>query len=868
MTANVTDNLTRDEARTRAALIAVESYDVDLDLAGDDPATFRSRTTIRFTCREPGAQTFVELAAESVQRLTLNGAALEPGDVTEGNRLLLPGLGAENVLEVDARCRYSRTGEGLHRFVDPVDGAVYLYTQFETYDAHRMYACFDQPDLKAVFRLAVGAPADWTCISNGVAGAPKLGRTEFAPTPVMSTYITALVAGPYHQVRDSHDGIDLGLFCRRSLAEFLDAEELFAVTKQGFDFYHRAFDYRYPFGKYDQLFVPEFNAGAMENAGAVTFLEDYVFRAKVTDARRERRAETILHEMAHMWFGDLVTMRWWDDLWLNESFATYASVLAQTSATRWTNAWTTFCNAEKTWAYRQDQLPSTHPIVADASDMEAVKTNFDGITYAKGASVLKQLVAWVGQEEFLAGLRTYFRRYEYGNTSLADLLAELETSSGRQLDAWAGEWLETTGVNTLRARFEVDASGRFSSFEILQEAVPDHPTLRSHRVAVGLYDRVDGSGVVAGGPGSIVRRERIELDVVGAVTDVPKLIGERRPDLLLLNDDDLTYAKIRLDDDSLATLVSSVGEIEESLPRALCWGAAWDMTRDAELAARDYLALVLAGVAAESDIGVVQSLYAKASLALTQYGSPADRVAAKTRLTRTAEEQMRAAAPASDVQLALAHVFATTEDPEQLDRVCAVYDGTATIEGLVLDTELRWHLLVELAARGRVSEADIAAELERDPTATGEKRAASARAALPTAEAKQAAWDAVVGSDELSNHMQVATMRTFWQPDQLELCRPYAERFFAEIPEVWRTRSRDSSQTIVELLYPSLLVEQETIERTDAFLRERNPQPALRRLLLEARDGVVRALRARERDAAGGLAGGPTPGSVPTAVAT
>ena len=868
MTANVTDNLTRDEARMRAALLAVESYDVDLDLEGDDPATFRSRTTIRFACREPGAQTFVELAAESVQQVTLNGTALETGEITEGNRLVLSGLGAENVLEVDARCRYSRTGEGLHRFVDPVDGAVYLYTQFETYDAHRMYACFDQPDLKAVFRLAVDAPAEWTCISNGVAGTPQPGRTEFAPTPVMSTYITALIAGPYHEVRDSHDGIDLGLFCRRSLAEFLDADELFTVTKQGFDFYHRAFDYRYPFGKYDQLFVPEFNAGAMENAGAVTFLEDYVFRAKVTDARRERRAETILHEMAHMWFGDLVTMRWWDDLWLNESFATYASVLAQTSATRWTNAWTTFCNAEKTWAYRQDQLPSTHPIVADASDMEAVKTNFDGITYAKGASVLKQLVAWVGQEEFLAGLRTYFRRYEYGNTSLADLLAELETSSGRQLDAWAGEWLETTGVNTLRARFEVDASGRFSSFEILQEAVPDHPTLRSHRVAVGLYDRVDGSGVAASGVGSIVRRERVELDVVGAVTEVPKLIGERRPDLLLLNDDDLTYAKIRLDADSLATLVSSVGEIEESLPRALCWGAAWDMTRDAELAARDYLALVLAGVAAESDIGVVQSLYAKASLALTQYGSPADRVAAKTRLTRAAEEQMRAAAPGSDVQLALAHVFATTEDPEQLDRVRALYDGAATIEGLVLDTELRWHLLVELAARGRVSEADIAAELERDPTATGEKRAASARAALPTAEAKQAAWDAVVASDELSNHMQVATMRTFWQPDQLELCRPYAERFFAEIPEVWRTRSRDSSQTIVELLYPSLLVEQETIERTDAFLREQNPQPALRRLLLEARDGVVRALRARERDAAGGLTGGPAPGSVPTVVAT
>ncbi len=381
----------------------------------------------------------------------------------DGSRLELPGLAEANELVVDAVCAYSRTGEGLHRFVDPVDGEVYLYTQFETYDAHRMYACFDQPDLKANFTLQVTAPSHWTCVSNGVSSrGPAVGHWQFETTPRISTYITALIAGPYHAVYDEHDGIDLGLYCRASLAEFLDPDELFTVTKQGFDFFHRVFDYPYPFGKYDQLFVPEFNAGAMENAGAVTFLEDYVFRSKVTDARRERRAETILHEMAHMWFGDLVTMRWWDDLWLNESFATYASVLAQVSATRWKNAWTTFATTEKAWAARQDQLPSTHPIVADAVDMEAVKTNFDGITYAKGASVLKQLVAWVGQNEFLAGLRRYFRRYEYDNTSLRDLLDELEDASGRQLNGWAKEWLETTGVNTLRPRFETDSSGIFT----------------------------------------------------------------------------------------------------------------------------------------------------------------------------------------------------------------------------------------------------------------------------------------------------------------------------------------------------------------------------------------------------------------------
>jgi aminopeptidase N len=840
------DNLTRDEAAERARLLRVTSYDVDLDLT-DSETTFRSRTSVVFSCTEPGASSFLELTAPALLSVTLNGVELDPTQVFDGHRITLPGLAETNEVEVVADCAYSRTGEGLHRFVDPVDGEVYLYTQFETNDAHRMYACFDQPDLKAIFRLTVFAPEHWTVVSNSV-GRSADGRWEFDETPLMSTYITALVAGPYSRVTDVHDGIELGLYCRRSLAEFLDPDEIFDITKAGFDFYHRVFDYRYPFGKYDQLFVPEFNAGAMENAGCVTFLEDYVFRSKVTDSRRERRAETILHEMAHMWFGDLVTMRWWDDLWLNESFATYASVLAQTSATRWTSAWTTFCNAEKTWALRQDQLPSTHPIVADAGDMEAVKTNFDGITYAKGASVLKQLVAWVGQEEFLAGLRSYFRRFEYGNTSLRDLLDELEVSSGRTLGPWAKEWLETTGVNTLRPNFSVDGSGAFTSFGVVQEpaSVPEgvSQNLRSHRIAIGLYDRT--------GEGSLVRRDRVELDVTGAETDVPKLVGVRRPDLVLLNDDDLTYAKIRLDEQSLATVIDGIGSIRDSLPRALCWSATWDMTRDAEMPARDYVRLVLSGIETETDIGVVQSLLAKASLALTSYGDPANRSGALRTLTARAYDLMQVAEPGSDVQLVYAQVFAAAEDEDQLDHVRALYDETEMVTGLTLDTELRWHFLIELAAHGRADAADIDAQLARDRTAAGEKRAASARAALPTPEAKAAAWSAVVDSDELSNHMQLATMRTFWLPEQAELCRPYAEKFFTTVAELWRTRSNEIAQTFTEVMYPSVLIEQETVDRTDRYLAEEHPQPALRRALIEGRDTVARALRARARDTEAG----------------
>ena len=844
------NNLTRDEARARARLLNVSSYDVELDLTTGHE-TFASSTVVTFTATEPGATTFLELAAPTVREIALNGVPLDPAEVFDGERITLANLAESNRLTVVADCAYSRTGEGLHRFVDPVDEAVYLYTQFETYDAHLMYACFDQPDLKAAFTLSVTAPADWKIISNSPVAAVAEAAigvrvTRFLPTVVMSTYITALVAGPYHEVREHHDGIDLGLYCRRSLAEFLDPAELFEITRQGFDFYHRVFDYRYPFGKYDQLFVPEFNAGAMENAGCVTFLEDYVFRAKVTEARRERRAETILHEMAHMWFGDLVTMRWWDDLWLNESFATYMSVLAQVDATRFTNGWTTFANAEKAWAYRQDQLSSTHPIVADAVDMDAVRTNFDGITYAKGASVLKQLVAWVGQEEFLAGLRSYFRAYEYSNTTLRDLLDELEKASGRKLTTWSREWLETTGVNTLRPRFETDSSGLFTAFDVVQEPASSpstaSQTLRPHRVAIGLYDRDQ--------QGHLVRRERVELDVVGALTEVPKLVGARRPELLLLNDDDLTFAKVRLDDQSLRTLVADIGKVRASLPRTLCWAAAWDMTRDAELAARDYVRLVSSGVDAEDDIGVVQTLLARAAVTLDSYGDPANRSAALRALCARAEELMRAAAPGSDLQLVFTTTFAQAEDPAQVEKIKAIFEGRDVIAGLALDTELRWTLLTQLVARGVYGDAEIDAELARDATAAGEKRAATARSARPTAPAKAAAWAAVMESDTLSNHVLAATMAGFWISSQRELTAPYVERYFAEIAEVWRTRSFDTAQTITQMLFPDGVIEQSTIDRVDAYLANEDPAPPLRRALVEGRDGLLRALAARARDVA------------------
>ncbi|HET6816749.1 MAG TPA: aminopeptidase N [Mycobacteriales bacterium] len=834
------ENLTRGEAQERARILTVESYDVSLDLttAEKDSRTFTSSSLIRFSCTEPGATPHVDITADAITVATLNGERIDTSSFT-GKRLQLPPLAESNELRIVAECVFMRTGEGLHRFTDPVDGETYLYTQFETFDAHRMYACFDQPDLKATFTFAVDCPEHWQVVSN-MPGTKDLSHWTFEPTPRQSSYITALIAGPYHVATDEHDGIPLRIFCRKSLAEFLDADEIFAVTKQGFDFFHRVFDYRYPWPKYDQLFVPEFNAGAMENAGAVTFLEDYVFRSRTTDAAYERRAVTILHEMAHMWFGDLVTMRWWDDLWLNESFAEYASTLATAEATRWKDVWTSFCNVEKAWAYRQDQLPTTHPIASDIVDIEAVKVNFDGITYAKGASVLKQLAHYVGEDAFFAALRGYFRRHEFDNTTLQDLLDALAESSGRDLSTWSKEWLQTAGLNTLRPRFAVGDDGAFTSFEVLQEAPDDHPTLRSHRLRIGLYDRTDDG---------IVRRDQVELDVSGDATEVPALVGVRRPDLVLINDDDLAYTKIRLDDESLRLLVDHIGEFRETLPRALCWTATWDMTRDGEMAAGDFLDLVLGGIAHETDIGTVQTLLRLARSAADPYGDPAKREERVIRLAACAAELLHAAEAGSDTQLAFARsLAANATTDEQLSMVTDILSGTQTVEGLAVDTELRWTLLNRLVVMGRAGDTEIDAELARDNTAAGKRHSLALRAARPTAEAKAEAWRLAVEDDTLPNAEQAAIIGGFQQQEHRELVAPYAERYFDVVVEAWQQRTSEMAQQIVIGLYPALCVSQETIDRTDEFLRTAKPVPALRRLITENRDNLARALRAQRRD--------------------
>lgn len=843
-------NLTRDEATARAAVIAVDHYDVVLDLTTSD-TTFRSTTTVTFTSAEPGAATFVDLIAPSVEAITLNGEALDPATHFDGLRVQLPTTAEHNTLTVDATAAYMNTGEGLHRFTDPVDGEVYLYSQFEVADCRRMFAVFEQPDLKATFGFTVTAPDHWQVVSNSptpeaTAAGEGAATWAFGTTPRMSCYITALIAGPYAVVRDEVETrrgtVPLAIFCRQSLLEHLDADNIFDCTKRGFAFFENEFDCEYPFEKYDQLFTPEYNMGAMENAGAVTISEVYVFRSKVTEAIVERRALTILHELAHMWFGNLVTMKWWNDLWLNESFAEWASTTCQAEVTQWASAWTTFGTSEKAWAYRQDQLSSTHPIVAPIHDLEDVEVNFDGITYAKGASVLKQLVAYVGREPFTAGLRAYFAKHAWGNTTLADLLHELEQTSGRDLGTWSKLWLETAGVNTLRPEIETDDQGLISAASIAQTHAPDFATLRPHRLAVGLYS-VEGD--------TLVRTDRLELDVDGESTDLPELIGRPAPDLLLVNDDDLAYAKIRLDPRSLATALAHPRGFTDSLPRALVLGAAWDMTRDAEMAARDFVSLVLASLPGETDSTLLRTLLGQLSTTLRLYVAPQHRAATGAEAVAALRGLAMSAAPGSDAQLQLVGAYAAHQGGgDDAAYLRGLLDGTEVLDGLAVDTDMRWTLLTSLAACGDATTEDVDAELQRDNTATGRERAEQARAALPTAEAKATAWRRGVEEDGLPNSVLESLAAGFGNVHDTGLLEPYVERYHAMLDTVETKTSHAIIEILVRGFYPTALADARLHEATEAWLTAHADAPAaLRRLVVENRDPIARALRAQQRDA-------------------
>ncbi|MFF5916934.1 aminopeptidase N [Streptomyces flavochromogenes] len=823
--------LTRDEAQTRAQLLDVQHYSVDLDLTTGDQ-TFESTSLIRFTARTAG-DTFVELKPETLHSALLDD---EPLDVTtlDGNRLPLRLSEGEHVLRISTTMRYSRTGEGMHRFADPSDGESYVYTQLFMEDVQRVFAAFDQPDLKAVFEMAVTAPDGWTVLANGITEQQPDGRWRSAATPPLSTYFVCVAAGPWHSVRTEHAGLPFGIHCRRSLAAHLDADadEILAVTKACYDRFHEKFDEPYPFDSYDQAFVPEFNAGAMENPGLVTFRDEFVFRSAVTVTERQTRAMVIAHEMAHMWFGDLVTLRWWDDIWLNESFAEYMGyqTVNEACSDLFPDTWVDFGVTRKAWGYEADQRPSTHPVAPDPEavpDTASALLNFDGISYAKGASALRQLVTWLGEKDFLAGINIHFKRHKFGNATLADFIDNLAAATDRDVHAWAEQWLRTTGVDTLTPALTGEG--------LRWNLTIDREGSRPHRVAVGLYDR-DPSG-------ELVLRERRELDV--PQTEPAELTGPR-PALAVVNDQDLTYAKLRLDEVSQESALRGISRIPDALTRAVIWNAMRDMVRDGELLPADYLDVALAHLTEETELALVQGVlgFARHQIA-DRYVTEEARPAALSTIRQIARALLRRTEDGEAPGLRLTAVRALIDSATTPDQITSWLDEGTVHGGPELDPELRWRILARLAVLGATDEPTIAAELERDPSATGQEGAARCRAALPTAEAKAAAWSALFDTDDLSNYLFTATAQGFWQPEQAELVREYVPRFYPAAIALGARRGAAMAEAAGRYAFPSYAIDQESLALGEHHLTD-EMIPALHRKLVDQLDDLHRALNTRE----------------------
>ncbi|MEU0432285.1 aminopeptidase N [Streptomyces sp. NPDC006290] len=826
--------LTRDEAQTRAKLLDVHHYGIELDLTGGDD-TFDSLTVIRFTTRT-AADTFVELKPAELRSVTLDGRPLDPETLDE-NRLPLKGLTAgEHELRVDASMRYSRTGEGMHRFTDPTDGETYVYTQLFMEDVQRVFAAFDQPDLKSVFELSVTAPEGWTVLANGITEHLGDGHWKAAPTPLVSTYLVAVAAGPWHSVRTEHRGLPFGLHCRRSLAPYLDtdADEILDITRACFDRYHEKFAEPYPFDSYDQAFVPEFNAGAMENPGLVTFRDEFIYRSAVTDTERQTRAMVIAHEMAHMWFGDLVTLRWWDDIWLNESFAEYMGYQTLTEATRFTDTWVDFGVARKSWGYDADQRPSTHPVAPDPDavpDTASAMLNFDGISYAKGASALRQLVAWLGEKDFLAGINTHFARHKFANATLADFIDNLASATERDVHAWADAWLRTTGVDTLRPEI-TEADGQW-------HLTVDHQGSRPHRIAVGAYDTVPGED------NRLILRDRFELDVPQGDSAGPR--PGRRPDLLLLNDGDLTYAKVRFDPKSFRTVRAALSGLPDPLTRAVVWNALRDAVRDGELPAMAYIEAARTHLPHETDLALVQGILSFATAHVAdRYLRPEQRPTALATLTDLCRDLIRRTEDGSQPGLRLTAVRHLIDVAAHPDTISAWFSEGTVPGGPELDPELRWRILGRLSVLGAVDDAVIDAELVQDPSATGQEGAARCRAALPDPQAKRAAWDAMFATDDLSNYLFTATAQGFWQPEQTDLVREYVERYWPDAVAVAERRGPAMAEAAGRWAFPAYAVTPETLDLGETCLRDAAPIPALRRKLADQLDDLARALRVRQ----------------------
>ncbi|MCB2411942.1 aminopeptidase N [Demequina sp. TTPB684] len=856
-------NLTKSEATDRAALIPSAAYDITWDFTGPGD-TFRTATTIAFEA-PAGASTFLDCMGATVGSISLNGTVLDPATAVNDGRVELTHLAEHNSVTIEADFAYRTDGQGIHRFVDPEDGEVYLYSQFAAADARAAFPCFDQPDVKGTFAIEVFAPAHWVVVSNSPTPEPALAegattsigegavnRWSFAPTVALPTYVAAVVAGPYAwaegELRSRKGTLKARVYGRKNLAAHLDAEEMIGTVQAGMTLYERVFDTEYPYDKYDQVFVPEYNLGAMENVGCVTFSEDsLLFRSRASDAERERRLNIVLHELSHMWFGNLVTMRWWDDLWLNESFAEFVGTWATEQVTPWKDAWVTFGASRKSIAYVQDQLPTTHAIVTEVPDIEATVSAFDMITYAKGASALKQLAAHVGEDAFFAGVAAYLKRYAFGNATLAEFLAEVEAAAGRPLDAWAEVWLKTPGVTTLRPVVDTDDAGVITSLRVAEDVPAAHPVQRPHRVTIAGYQHEDGH---------FERTWSLVATLDGPLSDVTEAVGKPRPDLLLVNDADRTYAKAQLDDASLATIAAHVGDLTHPMAQASVLDALWHMCRDAVLPAQHYIDAVLTVLPAMANSEAAEAHARTMVVALTRYVPPAQVPAVAAASAESLWTTVTGAAPGSDLQLQALKAYArVASTPAQAARLGALLDGSDALQGLEIDTDLSWDLLAGMAACGMAGEREIAARLESDPGAIGRRRAAGTMAVIATSEAKRAAWDALAhpadgpAPNAVQYEIALGLVRatdpvqlTFLVPTLLEELREYYDanegwvgaRVARYVFPTWAAGRVDGLESLIE----------------DWLATNADAPSVLRKIVTEGLDEVRRSTKAQEASAA------------------
>ncbi|MFJ9003818.1 aminopeptidase N [Streptomyces canus] len=821
-------SLTREEAGERGSLLLVHSYGVDLDLTtGSD--TFRSTTKIRFDACEAGTETFLDIEPKELRSITLNGRQLDVSALRDG-RFPLTGLAAENEVVVVADMSYSHECEGLHRYTDPADGETYVYSFVYVDNARRVFACFDQPDLKAPYVFELLVPETWQVLGNSEAVRTGPGRWKLTESPALATYLTALVAGPYASFRTEHHGIPLGLHCRASLADSLktDVDEVFEITAQCLDAYTELFGVGHPFAKLDQVFVPEFSVLSLDHPGCVLLREQYLFSSAATDSERETRAVVLAHGLSLLWLAGLVTNTWWNDLWLGQSLADYMAHRVTSEVTRFPGPPTTFAARRKAQAYLPDQRPSTHPVSIEGPDVRTVQLELDRISYFKGHSVLRQLAAHVGDQALRTGLRTYFDRHTYSTATFADFLAAMSEAAGTDLTDWADKWLHSANVNTLTPEITV-ADGRVTSAAVLQGAPDSHPVLRPHTMDVGLY-HPDGSTTV-----------RVHVD--GERTELPQLVGRPAPSFLLLNDGDLTYAKIRFDAGSLTALPDMLPRLS-SLNRAMVWCALLLGVQDGTYPAAAHLALVSRMVQEESELSILAEVLEQARNDVAdRFLAPEERPAAMARVAEALRGRLARTDADDERMITLFRgLVEFTADTMELSGWLA---GDGLPPGLVLDTDVSWRIRYRLAVLGGMDTADIAAAVHAGPGAVAEQYAAKCRAALPEASAKNEAWTTIMHGSDLSNYELWSLAEGFWQPEQTALTEPYVERFFTDMPAAADRRGDLVLDLLLRFLYPRYATGPGTLAAAKRMLALDGLPVTLRRRVADHTHDLRRVVAAR-----------------------